>query len=63
MTLIDKIVHSNVLLLIVSVFKLVYLGSKVEKKSDAILHNIHPRPFDPYALGLFSLKEETGKRG
>ena len=31
-TLIDKIAHSNVLLLIVSVFKLVYLGSKVEKK-------------------------------
>ena len=25
-----------------------YLGSIVEKKSDTILHNIHPGPFDPY---------------
>ena len=29
-------------------FLLVYLGSKVKKKSYTILHNIHPRPFDPY---------------
>ena len=29
-----------------------YSGSEVEKKSDTILHNIHPRPFDPYA-GFF----------
>ena len=48
MTLIDKIVHYMILLLFKPVLKLVYLSSKVEKKSDTILHNIHPGPFDPY---------------
>ena len=47
MTLIDKIVHYIFLLLIRSVFLLLYLGSTVEK-SDTFLHIIHPRPFDPY---------------
>ena len=27
-----------------------YLSSKVEKKSDTILHNIHPGSFDPYIV-------------
>ena len=48
MTLIDKIVHYILLLLIGPVFKLGYLRSEVEKKSDAFLHNIHPGLFDPY---------------
>ena len=47
------------------VFKLVYSGSEgEEKKSDNILHNIHPEPFDPYvqlcsctAVNLYSYSD------
>ena len=55
MTLIDKIVHYILLLQFVAVFKLVYLNVEV-KKSDTILHNIHPGPFDSYmsVSSLFS---------
>ena len=53
MTLIDKIVHYIFLLLLRPVLKLVYLSSKVEKKSDTILHYIHPGPFDPYIYIYF----------
>ena len=53
MTLIDKIVHYICLLLFGHFFKLVYLSWEVEKKSDTILHNIHPGAFDPYGQGRF----------
>ena len=36
------------LLLIRLFFQLVYLSSKVEKKTNTVLVNIHPCPFDPY---------------
>ena len=50
MALMDKIVHYIFLLLFGTVLKLVYLSSEVEKKSDTILHNIHPGPLDPYIV-------------
>ena len=48
MTRIDKIVHYIILLLIGSVFNWCIKVMKLKEKSDTILHNIHPRPFDPY---------------
>ena len=58
MTLIDKIVHYIYLLLFGTFLKFVYLSSEVEQKSDTILHNIHPGPFDPYGQDMELLMTE-----
>ena len=63
MTVIDKIVHYIFLLIFGPVLKLVYLGSKVEEKSDAFLQNIYPGPFDPYTLAEECTATQCQNRG